>query len=167
MLFNKEAQKLYQSGPFNIDSVRQDITIPAKQIEIQVPGAQTTATSSNVFDVTEPRILLAFRYSSSANENQSAECKQFLNDSVFFEIDKDQAVQWQDQLKQGNPCRQEELYSANNLHQLKELYKRRQAVVVKSFKGKLIPTITFDLEIKNGKALSLMFSLEQNGQGTP
>ena len=166
LLFNKEAQSLYQLIPCNIDSVRQNITDPAKKIVLRVPGAETTSTSCNVFDVTEPRILLAFRYRPKSNEEQQVDCKQFMNDSVFFEIDENQAVRWQDQLKHSNPCHQEKLYRTD-LKRLKDLHERRQDVVVKSLKGKLSPTFCFKSDLKNDKALSLTFALEKNGQGTP
>ena len=166
LLFNKEAQKLYEFIPCNIDSVRHEIANadPARKIAIQVPEAETTGTSDKVFKTIEPHALLAFRYRFKANGEQLSECKQFVNDSVFFQIAKDQAVKWQNQLKRDNPYRREGLTSTN-LKQLMDFHKNRQEVVVKSLHGRLISTVDFRRELENGKAVSLTFALEPKNTG--
>ena len=160
------------NSPCNIEDIRREIAgTPQswRQVEIQILNSGNEAESTKITLPAERLPLVAFRYklltSNWSNINRH-QC--FLNDSVFFHIDKKEAVTLQHQLNRLNPRRQESL-KTTTAEEFCNLYenRNRREIKVKNFPGKLLYLKSPESYLDDGDCLSLEFMLEDDSNQTP
>ena len=168
VLFDDETNWQYMNDRCNIKKVRKEIAKPpqsCRQIEIQLPNSCTDTKSSKITLPAKQVPLVAFRYKLlTSNWSNKKKHQWFLNDSVFFHIDGEEAAVLQHQLNHLNPPRQERLKTMT-LEKLCNLYRNKESkreIMVKNFKGELIISHRPKADLENGNCLRLEFILQDD-----
>ena len=160
VLFCAEANEKYQTERCDISSIRKTVSHQNCTVTIKLPVFEENAepTDQPIIPTDHPQ-LLEYRYRYSEIGEQ-AEDFLFMNDLVFFPINRDKAEALQRELNSYNLFRYNQLKSFS-IDELQQLHNERQKVAVRNLKGRLHP-YTFQEDIENKKGLRLLFVLDKD-----